>query len=319
MTLAPSPQHAVGAAAELANAERTWIDAMLSGDFERAWGVSDLVLEARVAAAEPCWHLPRHLQWVWRGESFAGKRVLVRCYHGLGDTLQFIRYVTPLRAVAREVAVWTQPELLALVASVAGVDRVLPLHDGAPDHPHDVDVEVMELAHALRLTPGSVPGGVPYLARPSGKVPLVRDGRPVIGIVWKAGDWDARRSLPAAVMRRLGSHPAFQVVSLQRGDGLKEAAETGATDLSSDDVLAAARLLGEVDLVVTVDTMVAHLAGALGVPVWTLLHSDADWRWMRGRSDSPWYPTMRLFRQRAAGDWDGVMDDLLAALAVSFG
>ena len=319
MTPATSQQRATSTPADLADPQRSWIEARRAGDFERAWRVSDGVLQARVAAGEPCWHWPRHLQWVWRGESLAGKRVFVRCYHGLGDTIQFIRYATPLREVASEVVVWAQPQLLELVASVPGVDRVLPLHDGAPDYPYDVDVEIMELSHALRLAPDALRGGVPYLSPPPGRVPLLRDGRPVIGIVWKAGDWDGRRSVPAAVMRRLGTLPGCHVVSLQRGDGIRELGETGAADLSTDDVGATARLIQRLDLVVTVDTMVAHLAGALGVPVWTMLHSDADWRWMAGRDDSPWYPTMRLFRQRRAGDWETVMDDVLAALAERFG
>jgi hypothetical protein len=94
----------------------------------------------------------RHLQRIWLGEDLAGKRVLVRCYHGLGDTIQFIRFAKPLRAVASEVIVWAQPELIPLLRAAEGVDRLIPLHDGTPDVGYDVDIEIMELAHALRVT-----------------------------------------------------------------------------------------------------------------------------------------------------------------------
>lgn len=318
MTTAPSPQRAPTAGSDFADPEKTWTQAMLAGDFERAWRVSDRVLERRLLSGEPCWHRPRHEQWVWRGEGFGGKRVLVRCYHGLGDTIQFIRFAAPLREVASHVAVWAQPELLRLVGSVQGVDRVLPLHEGDPDLLYDVDIEVMELPHALRLTPSALPQGVPYLSLPADHNPPVRDPHPRVGIVWRAGNWDPRRSVPAALMARLSALPGLRVFSLQRGDGLREVEQTGAADLSSDDVDAAAAAIKQLDLVVAVDTMVAHLAGALGVPVWTLLHSEADWRWMRSRDDSPWYPTMRLFRQRAPGDWNSVLDDVAAALRDRF-
>src|SRR3712207_7208710 len=117
---------------------------MRRGEFEAAWALSDAVLRAR--AGVPCWHLPRHLQYVWDGTPLAGRRVLVRCYHGLGDTLQFVRFVPPLRAVAEEVTLWVQPTLLPLLATMHGIGPCAPLHDGVPDVPYDVDVEVMELA-----------------------------------------------------------------------------------------------------------------------------------------------------------------------------
>src|SRR5215218_6426376 len=136
-----------------------WLARMRAGRFAAAWRVSD---EAqRVRAEIDCSGWPRHEQFIWRGEPLAGRRVLVRCYHGLGDTIQFVRFIRPLRALARHVVVWAQPALLELVASAAGVDEVLALHDGIPDADYDVDVEIMELPHALRVT--AIPSGVPYL------------------------------------------------------------------------------------------------------------------------------------------------------------
>ena len=291
-----------------------WMRHMRRGEFAAAWRVSDAVLRGR--AGTSCAHWPRHEQWVWNGEPVEGKRVLVRCYHGLGDTLQFIRYAARLREVAREVIVWAQPELIPLLSTARGIDRLLPLHDGAPDAEYDVDVEVMELAHLLRDTPGTLPAEVPYLrAEPA---PLPRDGRLAVGVVWKAGDWDERRSIPAPLLAPLAELPGVAIHVLQRGGGLAERPAGFGIDSGSDDVLQTARVMRALDLVLTVDSMPAHLAGALGVPVWTLLHADPDWRWMEARDDSPWYPTMRLIRQQRPGDWDGVITrvaDDLAKLA----
>ncbi|HEX8452751.1 MAG TPA: glycosyltransferase family 9 protein [Longimicrobium sp.] len=288
-----------------------WMTHMRGGDFEAAWRVSDAVLRGRVGAS--CAHWPRHEQWVWNGAPLDGKRVLVRCYHGLGDTLQFIRYMPRLRKVAREVIVWAQPELIPLLSTARGIDRLLPLHDGAPEVEFDADVEVMELPHVFRYTPRTLPAEVPYLhADPA---PLPRDGRLAVGLVWKAGDWDERRSIPPELLAPLGEIPGVELHVLQRGPGLRERPAGFGIDSGSDDVLETARVMKALDLVVTVDSMPAHLAGALGVPTWTLLHADPDWRWMEGREDSPWYPTMRLIRQERAGDWAGVVARVAADLA----
>lgn len=287
-----------------------WMRHMRRGDFVAAWAVSDEVLRAHQGVS--CTDRPRHEQWVWDGTPVEGRRVLVRCYHGLGDTLQFIRFAPKLREVAREVIVWAQPELIPLLHTAPGIGRLLPLHDGAPEVEFDVDVEVMELAHLFRATPGTLPPA-PYLhAEPA---PLRREGRLAVGIVWQAGGWDERRSIPPHLLAPLAEVPGVEWHVLQRGPGLDERPEWLRPVSGSDDVLEAARAMKGLDLVITVDSMPAHLAGALGVPVWTLLHSDPDWRWMEGRDDSPWYPTMRLFRQPRPGAWDPVVARVGAALA----
>jgi hypothetical protein len=287
-----------------------WGRLMRRGDFASAWRVSDAVLGER--RGTPSWHLPRHEQWVWTGEPLAGRRVLVRCYHGLGDTLQFVRYAPLLRAVAAEVIVWAQPALLPLLRTVRGIDRLLPLHDGAPDAEYDVDVEVMELPHFFRTTLDTIPAEVPYVHAKA--APRAGAGTHV-GVVWAAGDWDRRRSLRAEQLAPLARVPGVVLHALQRGAPLAEWPRALGPDSGSDDVTECAARMRALDLVVTVDSMPAHLAGALGVPVWTLLHADADWRWMEGRDDIPWYPTMRLFRQARLGDWDGVVARVAAALA----
>ena len=280
-----------------------WMRHMRAGEWEAAWRVSDGVLAAR--AGEPCWHLPRHEQWVWDGTPLEGRRVLIRCYHGLGDTLQFIRYAALVKRIAAEVTVWAQPGLIPLLRTARGIDRLLPLPDGEAGIDYEVDVEVMELPHVFRTTTDTVPADVPYLhVNPA---PIETNGTLSVGIAWKAGEWDERRNVPYALLAPLARVPGVELHVLQRGSGLAER-EPGFGVLSgSDDPLQAARVMRALDLVVSIDSMPAHLAGALGVPTWTLLHADPDWRWMQDRDDTPWYPTMRLFRQARAGEWEPVI------------
>ncbi len=291
------------------------MQAMHRGDFAAAWRVSDLVLRERLRHCVDCSHWPRHLQFVWTGASLTGKRVLVRCYHGLGDTIQFIRLAEPLRRLARHVTVWAQPELIELLATVRGVDRVLPLHDGAPAADYDVDIEIMELAHALRIMPATLPCAIPYLSVPTAPARYnKRAGTLQVGIVWQAGDWDASRSIPVEELLPIARQPGVELFSLQCGAARQRAVDIGATDISTENVAETARRLRALDLIICVDTMLAHLSGALGLNVWTLFKADCDWRWMRSGERSLWYPTMHLFRQHEAGRWDSVIDSVCRRL-----
>lgn len=297
-----------------------WRSAMLRGDFEAAWRISDQVLRARIARGGTCFHWPRHLQYVWRGEPLEGRRVLVRCYHGLGDTLQFARFFRPLRSIAAHVRVWAQPELLGILPSAGGIDHIAPLHDGAVDAEFDVDIELMEIPHALRVTLATLPREVPYLSLRRMRRDLFAERRPNdeafnVGLVWQSGEWDDRRSVPLRALTPLAAIPGIRLYSLQRGSAQGQAALLGASDISNADVEVTAGRMQAIDLIVAPDTMVAHLAGALGLPVFTLLHADCDWRWMTDRSDSPWYPTMRLFRQPRPGDWAPAIAQAAAAVA----
>jgi hypothetical protein len=283
---------------------------MRRGEFEAAWLVSDEVLRAR--AGVPCWDRPRHLQYVWDGTPVAGRRVLVRCYHGLGDTIQFIRYMPLLKALAAEVSVWAQPALLPLLRTVHGIDRLLPLHDGAPDVAYDIDLEIMELPHVFRTTLATIPAEIPYLqVTPK---PLPSQGRLTVGLVWRAGEWDAQRSIPFSLLAPLREIPGITWYILQRGPGLAEWCPGFGVLPGARNLFEEACLMRALDLVVSVDTLPAHLAGALGVPVWTMLPAKADWRWMDGRHDSPWYPSMRLFRQTRDEIWEPVITRVAAAL-----
>jgi hypothetical protein len=292
--------------ADLINPEDDeWMAAMRRGDFARAWEISDEVLREPATSGNACWELPRHEQPIWDGTPLTGKRVLVRCYHGLGDTIQFIRFAAPLRAIAREIIVWVQPSLMELVRTAHGVDKVMPLHDGSPGIDYDVDIEVMELAHALRVQPDTIPVEIPYLFPPRKAAPSLGPEFNV-GIVWQAGGWDPRRSIPAQEMAHLAGASGIRLHSLQRGPARDVASELTSTDISTDDICEAGRRIRQLDLIVCVDTMMAHLAGAIGLPVWLLLHSRCDWRWTAG-ARSVWYPTMQLFRQTKPNDWTSVI------------
>lgn len=281
---------------------------MRRGDFATAWRLSDTHLRTKQDQT----HLPRWFQSVWDGSPVAGKRVLVRCYHGLGDTIQFIRYAHLLKGIAAEVIVWVQPSLIPLLRSVSGIDRMLPLHDGAPEVEYDVDLELNELPYLFRTTIESIPAEVPYIFVDAASLP--RDGRLQVGLIWQSGDWDNRRSILFFEIKRLSQVSGVEWHILQR-DALEAGWDGTLGSISGgDNPRDDARVMRALDLVISVDTMTAHLAGALAVNTWTLLPFEPDWRWMLDRSDTPWYPTMRLFRQREEGKWDSVIDDVVTEL-----
>ena len=275
---------------------------MRRGDFAGAWAISDA---RRVPLTDAEWRKPRHLQRIWNGSDVRGRRVLVRCYHGLGDTIQFVRFLPRLRQLASEVILWAQPALLPLFHDLPGADRLLPLHEGRPEAEYDVDVEVMELPWLLRTTLESLPADVPYLTAPPGPQVNALSRGPRVALAWRAGAWDPSRSMPLAIAAEMATNLGvdFDVLmpSLSPFERIVFAPPHGPNGL----VDVAARLVS-VDLVITVDTVFAHLAGALARPVWILLAHAADWRWMEERDDSPWYPTARLYRQGSDGDWGGV-------------
>jgi hypothetical protein len=295
---------------------------MRRGDWRAAHAISDAILAARDPLSRDDPALPYHLRWVWNGEALAGRRVLVRCYHGLGDTLQFARFLPRLSACAAALTIEAQAELVPLLRTMPRPARVIPFRRDAPAPRSECDVEIMELLHALRVTPEDLPGDVPYLF--PRRLAIVQEPpsperrgqkRPVVGICWQAGEWDGARSIPFRLLAPVLKGRELNLVSLQRNAPVPRMLHDPLC--GSIDVLATASLISSLDLVITVDTMIAHLAGALGRPTWLLLKHDPDWRWMVGRADSPWYPSMRLFRQQRPGDWTGPLCQLAAALAGS--
>lgn len=240
------------------------------------------------------------------------KRVLIRCHRGLGDTIQFIRYAPLVKALGAEVIVSAQAELIPLLQTMPAIDRLVAQDgDGQPPR-YDVDIEIMELPYALRTSQSTIPAETPYLHVPKSTLPTGE--RLAVGIVWAAGDWDRRRSIPLPQLAPVASVSGVKLFAFQRGVALGQTEHLPINHLNWSDVVHEAALLRALDLLISVDTMPAHLAGALGVPVWLLLHAHADWRWMKERDDSPWYPTMRLFRQSHEGMWQSVLERVAAEL-----
>jgi hypothetical protein len=290
-----------------------WLKLARGGNFERAWQISDQLLE--LCAHLDCSRWPRHQQFIWRGQCLRGRRVLIRCYHGLGDTIQFVRFLPQVRAIAYEVVLWAQPQLIPLLGTMSsGAHRILPLHDGAPAVEYDVDLELFEVLHALRVPATSLAPECPYLLAEDRNRPA-RGSRLRVGLVWRSGGWDDTRSIAPALLAPLGALDGIEWQLFQRGPGLEEWPHTFGTVPVLGGVLDEARAMRGLDLLISVDTCSAHLAGALGVPVWTLLPHAADWRWMEDRADTPWYPTMQLIRQPVAGDWQSAIAEVMRRLS----
>lgn len=296
-----------------------WFAAMRRGDWEAAWRATDRIELARRAAQNTPGFVraPEHLRW--DGTPPAGRAVLVRCEHGLGDTLQFMRFVPLLQA--RQVHFMVQPHLLDLLRGAPGLGEVRNYWTDDPLPRHEVDLEVMELPYVLRTTLPRLPSPYPHL---HGQLPRAKgitgvdEGRLRVGLLWAASDWDATRSVPLQALAPLFALEDVQFFSLQQGEAARDPllARLDVECLSphTTQVEHAAAAMAALDLVISVDGMPAHLAGTLGRPTWVMLKHEADWRWMERREDSPWYPGMRLFRQERAGDWGGVAQRMAGVL-----
>lgn len=271
----------------------------------------------------------------WQGDSLAGKSILIGIEAGLGDMIQFCRYAALLkeRGAAR-IGLMCHPGLKTLMASLADIDLVVAVDEPLPRIAWDCWTPLLSLPFHCQTRIDSIPAELPYLSADRRKVEAwgarLRDaaesGPLKVGLVWKGNprfENDADRSLPdLGVLAPLGDVPGVRFFSLQKGAGEDEAANPPAglcmTDLAPDiaDFSDTAAIVANLDLVVSVDTAVVHLAGALGKPCWILLPDyKTDWRWLDGRSDSPWYPgVVRLFRQKTMGDWAGVVAEVRVAL-----
>lgn len=270
---------------------------------------------------------------LWRGEDLAGRRILLYAEQGLGDTLQFIRYAPLLAERGARVVVRCPGPLVALLATVSGVERVLGVNE-APEA-LDYVCPMMSLPLRLGTTLDNIPASTPYLRVPPTTLAAWAerlgppDGRMRVGLVW-AGDprpndyeanrIDRRRSLPLAAMAPLLELDGIEFHSLQKGAGAAQLESSPFASRLVDwsgqltDFVETAGLMQQLDLLISADTAVVHLAGALARPVWVLSRFDGCWRWLTDRDDSPWYPTLRLFRQSAPGSWQAALAAVRAAL-----
>ena len=263
----------------------------------------------------------------WDGSSVAGRTLLLYPEQGLGDALQFVRYAAPLAAMGARCVVRCSKDLGELLATAPGVAEVLA--DDAPPPRYDAYVPLLSLPGLLGTRPDNIPAAVPYISAPENRRAQARAtlsraaaGRR-IGIAWAGNPRhanDRNRSLAFSALVALLRTPGVAWYSLQSGVASEQIAATPGADalipLAENAALAdTAAIIAELDLVISVDTSIAHLAGALARPVWILLPFAPDWRWQLEREDSPWYPTARLFRQPSAGDWSSVVARVAAELS----
>ncbi len=293
------------------------------GDFER--GLPEYEWRWRLSSFPS----PRRdfTQPLWLGnEDIAGRTILLHAEQGLGDTIQFCRYAAMVRKTGAHVILEVPRPLHSLLATLEDVDEVITKFQPNPDF--DVHCPLLSLPLALGTRLDTIPASIPYI-RPSPTAVAAWSSRlgprtkPRIGLVWSGGTSNDRRATGLAAFRPLLGNGA-EFFSLQ-----KEVRETDRPVLDElpmirhfrealRDFSDTAALISHMDLVISIDTAVAHLAGAMGVPTWILLPETADWRWFRDRDDSPWYPGVKLFRQRTRGNWRPVIDDAARVLAITF-
>src|SRR5271166_368583 len=294
---------------------------LLMGRFEQGWPGYEWRWKCKEFGSLPPFHPP-----LWDGSPLDGRTILVHAEQGLGDTLQFIRYAPLVHQRGGRVILVCQPPLIGLLTRSPGVERLVAQGEALPEY--DVHVPLMSLPGLLGTTLESVPADVPYLdAEPQlveawrhrlGSYPGFK-----VGIVWQGNPnfrLDRLRSTLLTQFAPLARVPVVHLFSLQKGPGAEQLAAVTdrfpVTDLGRrlDDFMDTAAVLKNLDLVISVDTAIAHLAGALGIPVWVALPFVPDWRWLMDREDSPWYPSMRLFRQTRPGQWEDVFHHIAEAL-----
>jgi tetratricopeptide (TPR) repeat protein len=291
------------------------------GDFTEGWREYEWRWKGGVRGLLP---MP-YPQPIWRGEPLEGRTILIYAEQGLGDSLQFCRFAQEVADRGGRVVLQVQQPLVRLLASVPGVSRVVATDDPLP--PFDLHLPMMSLPLHLGIRLDTIPAKAPYVTPDSAAVAawgkrLSRFAGMKVGLVWGGAPRghdpqlqaaDRRRSIPLSDLTSLLATAGLTFVSLQKGEPATQfgsvAPELRPLDLMEDvvDFHDTAALVANLDLVITVDTSVAHLAGAMGKPVWILSRFDGCWRWLEDRTESPWYPTARLFRQTAPGDWDDVV------------
>lgn len=306
-------EQAVAAAPE--NALAHWnlsLAYLVQGDLARGFAENEWRLRHRSSDAG------RFTQPMWKGEELNGRSILLHMEQGFGDAVQFVRYAPMVAGRGGKVLVDVQPHLVDLMRSVEGVHQVIPRGQDLP--PFDVHAPLMSLGQIFGTTLATIPAKVPYLHAPPERVEAWRAKIPAepgvrkIGLVWAGNPThrnDRNRSIPLSELSPLAGVPNVKWYSLQFGPAAGQARPPGLelTVLTNEarDFSDTAAMMMHLDLVITVDTAAAHVAGALGRPVWILVPAVPDWRWLLNRSDSPWYPTAKVFRQSQPAGWSEVI------------
>ncbi len=292
---------------------------LLIGDFARGWPAYEWRRKL------PSWVERGFTQGEWSGEEIAGKRLLLHAEQGFGDTIQFARYAALVARRGADVMIEVQPSLAPLLDGLFGARVIAAGRDRLP--PFDLHCPILSLPHLFATTPATIPGGVPYITAPADRIAawaprLPKDGLRV-GLAWSGhldNVRDHERSIPFARLAPLIRVPGTRFVSLQKdiraadADDFRRCGDI--VDLQGElrDFADTAAVIAQLDLVISVDTAVAHLAGAMGKPLWLLLPRVPDFRWLLDRPTSPWYPTARLFRRAQADTWDAVITSMATEL-----
>jgi tetratricopeptide (TPR) repeat protein len=295
------------------------------GDYPRGFAEYEWRWKTKRFAGSPTYQQP-----LWDGSPLDGKTILLHAEQGLGDTVQFLRFVPLVKDRGGRVIVASQKPLVPLLSACPWIHRLVAQGETLPEF--DVQAPLMSLPRILGTTLATLPAQVPYLSADPGLVQQWRKELAAypgfrIGIAWQGNPQnpaDRHRSFPLDRLAPLAGLPGVQLFSLQKGPGSEQIdqragrfplVELGSRlDEASGPFMDTAAVMMSLDLVISACTSTAHLAGALAVPVWIALKFAPEWRWLYNREDSPWYPTARLFRQPQPGDWTGVFDRMAAAL-----
>ncbi len=283
------------------------------GDFQQGWPEYEWRWRRKTTPPPP------YTQPRWDGSPLGGRTILLHAEQGLGDMMQFVRYVPSVKEKGGVVIIAAPSSVIGLLATCSGIDQTVT--DGQTMPTFDVHAPLLSLPGLLKTDVATIPAKVPYLTADSAK--LDRWGHRLraipgfkVGISWQGNprhDWDAHRSFPLAAMEPMARVDGVTLISLQKGSATDQIAlvkdRFPVFDLGRDltDFTETAAVIKQLDLVICCDTSVGHLAGALAVPVWLALSTFVDWRWLRGTNSSPWYPTMRLFRQERLGKWKSLL------------
>ncbi|WP_432735466.1 tetratricopeptide repeat protein [Maridesulfovibrio sp. FT414] len=272
----------------------------------------------------------RHFrQLLWDGSPLEGRRLFLYTEQGFGDTLHFCRYVTEAARAGGKVVLECQPELKSLLKGLEGLDDILSTGDPLPEF--DVQAPLMSLPRIMKHDIDTIPNHCPYIKPPAQAgfpVHVPPGTRKKIGIAWAGKPThknDHNRSIGIEQFLTFSSIPGVTLYSLQKGPEIAQreghACGVLVRELAGgcDDFADTAKVMLQLDLIITVDTSIAHLAGGLGLPVWVAVPYNPDWRWMRRRTDSPWYPTMTLFRQKKPGEWDTVFQAMYRKIRKEIG
>lgn len=296
---------------------------LITANFSRGWKEYEWRLKTPELAGEQ----KRFSHPLWEEQDIFGKTILIHTEQGLGDAIQFIRYIPQLASLNVHVLLECKPALKQLFQTVQGIKQIVS--PGEPVPRYDFHCPLLSLPSRLNMASNAIPTPIPYLFPDENRIDAWRKKMPDTGRAFKVGlMWagspenpnNQNRSLPLSKLDLLGTVKNVVFYNLQKGDGADQAKQPLANlyfiDLKEDigDFASTAALIANLDLVISVDTSVAHLAGAIGKPAWVMLPFAPDWRWLLDRDDSPWYPTHRLFRQREIGNWEEVISRVKVAL-----